>query len=389
MSDLKIGLGLSGGVDSAVSLLLLQKKFKKVNSFYLNCFQNDFCSNNQDRNDAFLIAQKLKSKFKIIDLIKIYQEKVLSYFFTELKKGNTPNPDIICNQEIKFGLFYQYLEKNNFDFIATGHYAQVLKIENNYYLTTGKDLRKDQSYFLCKLKESQLKKIKFPLGHLEKSEVRKIAKQHHLKVAEKKDSMGICFLGNLNFNYLLKNNLGEKKGEIIDKSGNFLGNHNGHWFYTVGQKISNLDFQLLKKSNLFKKIDHNNIPKFYVISKDRVNNKIAIGLKREAEKNNFFIKNIHSIYSNLRITKLDNEINLFVKYRNTGNFIKCKIQKNNKKIKFVLENKKTSLAEGQFAVFYFNTFEFIQKKYSSLNLTQKEINNYKNNYICLGCATIC
>jgi tRNA-specific 2-thiouridylase len=391
MNKLKIGLGLSGGVDSAVSLLLLQKEFEEIDSFYLNCFQNDFCSNNQDRNDAFLVAKNLKSTFQAIDLIKDYKEKVLEYFFSELKKGATPNPDIICNQEIKFGLFYKYLEKQNFDFIATGHYAQILKFENDYYLSSGKDLTKDQSYFLCKLKEAQLQKIKFPLGHLEKKEVRKIAQKNKLLVAQKKDSMGICFLGNLNFSYLLKNNLGEKKGEIVDQKNNFLGNHNGHWFYTIGQKVPNLDFKLIKKSSLFTKINQKNIPKFYVIAKNKIANQIIVGLKKDSLKSEVYLKKFHLIYSKFQITNLlnQNKINLFVKYRNTSKFVTCQLKQINDKIKLILKGEESSLAAGQFAVLYFNTLEFINTYYPKLKINKKQKENYQNNFICLGCATIC
>ncbi len=405
--NLKIGLGLSGGVDSAVSLLLLKKQLAHLNCFYINCFQNNFCSNNQDRNDSFLTAQQLQIKFQTLNLITEYQKKVLAYFFKSLKNGQTPNPDIWCNQEIKFGLFYQYLKKHHYDFMATGHYSQIIKINHHYFLATSYDLDKDQSYFLCQLEEKQLPFIKFPIGHLKKTSVRLLAKKHHLLVSNKKDSMGICFLGNLNFHYLLKNNLGEKNGTIVDSDGFIIGHHKGHWFYTLGQKITNLNFHLLSKSNLKEKINKHLLPKIYVIAKNYRANQIVVGIKKQTLKKSFFITNLHSIYSQFSLNsffkttktktldrlsqtkKLEATNNILVKLRNTGKFLACNLSKNKKGLKIILKEKTAIVAQGQFAVFYLPIHIFVNYLISDKIKGTKLIKKYPHVYICLGNGTIC
>lgn len=198
--------------------------------------RNGVCMADKDFNDASLVAQSLGIPCYSVNFVKEYWDRVFTYFLDEYKKGRTPNPDVMCNKEIKFKAFLEYAMKLGADYIATGHYAKVIKTDKGALLLRGVDDNKDQSYFLSFLNEEQLQKAIFPLGDLTKPEIREIAKEYNLVTAEKKDSTGICFIGERDFNKFLSNYLPSKPGNIVDDKGNILARHNGLMYYTIGQR---------------------------------------------------------------------------------------------------------------------------------------------------------
>lgn len=237
----KILVGLSGGVDSAVALYLLKQEGYQVEAAYMKCFSETVnikgeCPWKEDRLMAYRIAAQLDVPIQTLDFQKEYHEKVVDYIFDSYQKGLTPNPDILCNNEIKFKLFLEYAKENGFDKIATGHYAQVTKDKDGFHLLRGKDPNKDQSYFLAGLTQEQLSLAMFPIGHLEKPEVRKIATEAKLVNADRKDSQGICFIGKVDLKTFLQQKIKPKTGVIEDTEGNKLGEHQGVWYYTIGQR---------------------------------------------------------------------------------------------------------------------------------------------------------
>lgn len=244
----KVIVGISGGVDSSVAALLLKKQGYEVEGLFMrnwdSSLNNDvlgnpninkvnICPQEQDYNDALEVCKKLNIKLHRIDFVKEYWDYVFKYFLDELKKGRTPNPDIMCNKYIKFDYFVKEAKRLGADYIATGHYA---KIENGY-LKKSFDTNKDQTYFLSQLSKKQLENVLFPLGDIDKKEVREIAKREGLITANKKDSTGICFIGERNFKKFLENYLPAMPGEVIDIDTNeIIGKHNGLMYYTIGQR---------------------------------------------------------------------------------------------------------------------------------------------------------
>ena len=279
MKKTKVVVALSGGVDSSVAAFLLKEQgYDLIGLFMKNWHDesvtiSDECPWLEDSNDAMLVAEKLNIPFQVVDLSKDYKEKIIDYMFEEYSKGNTPNPDILCNREIKFDVFMDIALTLGADYVATGHYSRI-KINNTsgnktkYELHSGRDQTKDQSYFLCQLNQEQLNKIIFPIGDLMKTEVREIAKKNKLVTAEKKDSQGLCFVGKVSLPDFLQQKLKKKKGNVIeipsdsklyDKTSNFInenermkslsdqivyslsdgkiiGNHSGAHYYTIGQR---------------------------------------------------------------------------------------------------------------------------------------------------------
>ena len=238
----KILVALSGGVDSSVAALLLKEAGHDVSTAYIRTWLNEEmpladCPAQQDIDDSRSVARHLNLDYEIVNLVNEYRQKVVHYLIEGYRKGLTPNPDIMCNREMKFGIFQDYALKNGFDAIATGHY--VRKLENkdgSFDILKGKDPNKDQSYFLALLSQEQLKKVLFPIGELEKSEVRKIALTNKLPNAQKKDSQGICFLGNMNINRFLEHYIEDNPGPIINHKNETLGTHQGLHRYTIGQR---------------------------------------------------------------------------------------------------------------------------------------------------------
>lgn len=233
-------VGLSGGVDSSVAAYLLKKQgYNVIGLFMLNWEETDEngnCSAEQDFEDVKRVANKIGIPYYTVNYAKEYRERVFSYFLEEYEKGYTPNPDVMCNKEIKFGPFLEHAMKLGADYIATGHYCKRVDKDGKVYLYKSYDKNKDQTYFLNQLNQSQLEKTLFPLADIDKTEVRKIAKELGLITAEKKDSTGICFIGERNFRNFLKNFLPAKKGVIKDLSGNIVGEHDGVMYYTIGQR---------------------------------------------------------------------------------------------------------------------------------------------------------
>ena len=247
----KVIVGLSGGVDSAVACYLLKQQGYEVIAVFMRNWdsqlnndllgnpnnEDSVCPQEMDYADAISVAKTLGIELKRIDFIKEYWDHVFTYFIEEYSKGRTPNPDILCNKHIKFKAFLDYAFSIGADYIATGHYAQVKHGENNSVLLKGKDQNKDQTYFLCQLNQHQLSKTLFPVGELTKQEVRQIAKDLKLSIADKKDSTGICFIGERDFREFLKNYIPAKSGKIVDiTTSKQLGEHQGIMYYTIGQR---------------------------------------------------------------------------------------------------------------------------------------------------------
>ena len=235
----KVFVGLSGGVDSSVSAYLLKKQGYDVVGVHLRCWNVGGCDVNEAEY-ARRGAEHLGIPFYLFNLEREYKKAVVDYMIDGYKKGVTPNPDVMCNKEIKFGLFLKKALEMGADFVATGHYVRLrrnLKFKiSNFKLEIARDLNKDQSYFLWTLTQEQLKRSLFPLGNLTKPEVRKIAKKIGLPNADKKDSQGICFIGEVPIKDFLGKYIKERQGKIIDETGNVLGRHDGAVFYTIGQR---------------------------------------------------------------------------------------------------------------------------------------------------------
>lgn len=246
----KVLLGLSGGVDSAVAAYILKRDGYDVTCCFMRnwdsyanndilgnpTINDDVCPQEDDFHDAQLVADKLELELLRVDFVKEYWDNVFEHFIEEYKKGRTPNPDILCNKYIKFASFFDYAMNLGFDYVATGHYCQVDHTRNSLLLR-GVDSNKDQTYFLCQVNHDALKKTLFPIGNLNKSEVRCIAEKLGLNVANKKDSTGICFIGERNFKQFLNNYLPAKPGKIFDiDTMKELNKHSGVLYYTLGQR---------------------------------------------------------------------------------------------------------------------------------------------------------
>lgn len=238
--DTKVVVGISGGVDSSVAALLLKEEGYDVVGIFMKNWddtdENGVCTAEEDFEDAVAIANQIGIPYYSINFEKEYYDRVFTYFLDEYKKGRTPNPDIMCNKEIKFKAFLDYAKKLGADYIATGHYARVDRSGDETLMLRGLDNNKDQTYFLSQLSQEQIKDVLFPIGGLEKPEVRRIAKEHNLATADKKDSTGICFIGERNFNEFLSNYLPAQPGDIVDTDGNILGKHDGLMYRTIGQR---------------------------------------------------------------------------------------------------------------------------------------------------------
>ena len=247
----KVIVGLSGGVDSAASCIKLLEAGYDVEAMFMRnwdsalnndlkgnpTINDDVCPQEKDYQDAKEVAEKLGIKLHRIDFIEEYWDNVFEYFLNEYRHNRTPNPDILCNKEIKFKAFLNHAFSLGADYIAMGHYARVIHTEDGkHYLLRGVDENKDQSYFLCQLTSSQIAKALFPIGDMLKPSVRALCASYGLKVATKKDSTGVCFIGERNFKEFLENYLPAKPGDIVDTSGKIVGHHDGVMYYTIGQR---------------------------------------------------------------------------------------------------------------------------------------------------------
>ena len=247
---MKVILGLSGGVDSSVSLKLLKDQGYDVEAMFMRNWDsalnndilgnpdkdNEICPQEKDYMDAIKVSNQLDVVLHRVDFVKEYWDNVFTYFIEEYKKGRTPNPDIMCNKYIKFYAFLNHAKDLGADYIAMGHYARVRHEKDKSYLLRGKDSNKDQTYFLSQISQEQLRKSLFPIGELTKTEVRRIAHEANLETADKKDSTGICFIGERRFHEFLKNYIPSQPGNIVTMNGDIIGTHDGLMYYTIGQR---------------------------------------------------------------------------------------------------------------------------------------------------------
>lgn len=236
----RVVVGMSGGVDSSVAALLLKQQGYEVIGLFMKNWeeddQNGQCTATQDWEDVRRVCNKIGIPYYSINFSKEYYDRVFKDFLEEYSKGRTPNPDVLCNREIKFGPFLEFAKQIGADYIATGHYCNVSHIDGEHRLLKAKDTNKDQTYFLNQLNQYQLEKILFPIGNMQKEEVRKIAEENDFITAKKKDSTGICFIGERNFRQFLKGYLPAKPGLIKNLSGEIVGKHDGLMYYTIGQR---------------------------------------------------------------------------------------------------------------------------------------------------------
>jgi tRNA-5-taurinomethyluridine 2-sulfurtransferase len=239
---MKTAVLVSGGVDSSVALRLLQEQGHTVTAFYLKIWLEDelsflgTCPWEEDLAYVRAVCDQAQVPLEIISLQKEYWSEVVSYSISEIKAGRTPNPDILCNKRIKFGAFYKYIDPS-FNYIATGHYAQRKEVDQNVLLFRAPDTIKDQTYFLSHIQQHQLKRALFPIGHLQKADVRAYAQRYNLPNKERKDSQGICFLGKLKFADFVNHYFGQQEGYLIEfETKKVLGTHKGFWYYTIGQR---------------------------------------------------------------------------------------------------------------------------------------------------------
>ena len=383
----KVIVGLSGGVDSSVSALLLKQQGYEVIGLFMKNWHDetvtisDECPWLDDSNDAMLIAEKLGIPFQTVDLSKEYHSRIIDYMFNEYENGRTPNPDVLCNREIKFDVFLEIALGLGADYIATGHYCQVNKINKDdkeiYRLIAGADEKKDQSYFLCQLNQKQLSKAIFPIGHLTKADVRKIAKKNDLITAEKKDSQGLCFVGKVKLPDFLKQRLTPKKGKVIkidskfiqqktdlnmfnskeeelkllsspfsfsSSDGQEIGEHNGAYYYTVGQR---------KGLNIGGFRDP-----LFVLQTDVSNNIIYVGMGESHPalfKKALFVNSneIHWIREDLKIDENETmQIEFRIRYRQplqSGTLYRFK-----KGLYILFDKPISSVTAGQFVSWYIN-----------------------------------
>ena len=282
----KVFVGMSGGVDSSVSAALLKKAGYDVTGVFIKVWQPDEeitglrCTWREDRLDAMRVAAQLGIKFVTLDLEKEYKENVVDYMIADYRAGRTPNPDIMCNKHVKFGGFFKWAMAQGADYVATGHYAQVVaapaqvsgvgSVGAHVDLLAGNDMNKDQSYFLWTLSQDQLSKTLFPVGNIEKPEVRKLAKKFGLSTAEKKDSQGLCFIGKINVKDFLSHYIEPRVGNVLDSAGHIIGSHTGAALFTMGERHG------------FSIDDAHKTPHdeaYYVVSKDIATNTITVSNK--------------------------------------------------------------------------------------------------------------
>ncbi|OGY22817.1 MAG: tRNA 2-thiouridine(34) synthase MnmA [Candidatus Woykebacteria bacterium RBG_13_40_15] len=336
MENKKVLVALSGGVDSSVATALLKQQGYAVEAAYMHCWsKGPYCSTEKDQADAAKVAAYLGVSLHVFDFEAEYKKKVISYFFAETEKGRTPNPDVMCNQEIKFGLFLKKAKKLGFDYIATGHYARVKKDKNGYHLLTGLDSNKDQSYFLYRVGQEQLTYTLFPIGDLTKVQVRKKAIELGLPTANKPDSTGICFVGPAKVKEFLAQNIKYTHGEIVNTEGRVLGRHRGLPFYTIGQR---------EGIGISASVPH------YVASKKPKTNTLVIAPIGHVAlfKRRFIVKDTKWVSGREPDCPFEAQVKLRYRALNA----RAAIKKINGRFEICLENSQRAITPGQSAVFY-------------------------------------
>ena len=353
----RVFVGLSGGVDSAVSAALLQKEGYEVTGVFIKAWTPEGfpCTWKEDRRSAMRVAAVLDIPFVTLDLEKEYKRDVVDYMIKEYKEGKTPNPDVMCNKEIKFGAFLNFALKNGAEYVATGHYARTsprprklglplslsrrgaTRSEGGEVLLEGKDKNKDQSYFLWTLTPDQLKDILFPIGHLEKPEVRKLAEKFGLPQATRKDSQGLCFLGKIDMKEFLGKYLKTKVGKVLNIDGSEIGEHDGSSLYTMGERHG---FRIFNQQTLSEPM--------YVIQKDIKKNTITVSPKYtdDSRSYNICVSKVKVESMNLRGEILNKQIQCRPRYR--AKKILCDIDEN--MVTFL--EPQFGISPGQSLVFY-------------------------------------
>jgi tRNA-uridine 2-sulfurtransferase len=337
----KVAVGLSGGVDSSVAAHLLLEQGYEVTGVFMQCWdaKADGCRAEEDRADAVAIATKLGIKFVALDFVTEYKAKVIEYFYKEYEAGRTPNPDVMCNREIKFGMFLEWAMKEGFDFVATGHYARVIG-NAKYKLLKGVDDTKDQSYFLYVLGQHELSKTLLPIGDLKKSDVRKIAEKQGLHTYKKPDSVGICFIGEVDIKEFLKKRIPANEGDVVNKDGRVLGTHEGVAYYTIGQRHG------------FNVTEYVGLP-LYVVGKDVEKNELIVGFAGEALKDEFDVGQLTWIAETVPESLIaGNALECDIRVRHLGELHSGNISINNNGVKAKVANPIFGIAPGQSAVFY-------------------------------------
>jgi tRNA-specific 2-thiouridylase len=376
----RVVVGLSGGVDSSVAAYLLQEQGYEVIGMFMKNWHDDSvtlsneCPWLDDSNDAMIVAQHLGIPFQAIDLSAEYKARIVDYMFSEYQRGRTPNPDVLCNREIKFDVFLNNALKLGADFVATGHYARKGESEKDgkkiYRLLSGKDVNKDQSYFLCQLTQDQLSRSLFPVGELEKPEVRAIAKKLGLITAEKKDSQGLCFVGKVHLPDFLQQRLQTKKGVVVEvpssaaafrngypaddlvglttpyqlaaEHGSVIGEHNGAHYYTIGQR---------KGLNL-----GGHAKPLFVIGTDTTENIIYTGMGEDHPglyRSGLFISpdDEHWIRPDLKLASGDSAKYLArIRYRQR--LESCTLHRKTEGLYIIFDKPQKSITPGQFAAWY-------------------------------------
>ncbi|HLW73178.1 MAG TPA: tRNA 2-thiouridine(34) synthase MnmA [Candidatus Babeliales bacterium] len=341
MKKMKVAVLVSGGVDSSVALQLLKNQGHEVTAFYLKIWLEDelsylgSCPWETDLMFVKQVCEQLEVPLEVISLQKEYKDEVVSYTIAQVKAGRTPNPDILCNQRIKFGLFLDKID-GQFEKVASGHYAQVREKDGLIELFQSPDLIKDQTYFLSHLNQQQLKRVMFPIGHLQKSELRMLAHEFNLPNKDRKDSQGICFLGKFKFADFVKHHLGTQVGQMIEvETGSVMGSHDGFWFYTIGQRQG---------------LGLGGGP-WYVVAKDIEKNIIFISRNYyddEKQRNLFIVEKFHWL-SNVQPDKKS----FAVKLRHGAQRYECSIEyEAHDKAVVTLSGRDQGIAPGQYAVFY-------------------------------------
>ena len=338
---MKIAVLVSGGVDSSVALQLLKNKGHDLTAFYLKIWLEDElsylgnCPWQEDLDYAQKLCAKLEIPLQVISLQKEYHERIVSYTIQEVKAGRTPSPDVLCNQHIKFGCFYDKID-NSYEKVASGHYAQLELCNDIFALKKAKDPIKDQTYFLSRLSQEQLSRALFPIGHLLKPEVRQLAKEFGLPTELRKDSQGICFLGKIKFSDFIKHHLKDHPGDLVEfETGKAVGQHEGFWYYTIGQR---------------KGIGLSGGP-WFVVKKDTQKNIVYISKNYYSEdkpRDTFTVSGFNWIL----LTKPEKHV-LDIKIRHGEILYKATldfIEPNKGIVK--IEGTDQGIAPGQFAVFY-------------------------------------
>ncbi len=337
-------VGMSGGVDSSVAALLLKEQGYNVIGLFMNNWEErdecGVCTAEEDFTDVRRVANKLGIPYYSVNFAKEYMDRVFSYFLEEYKKGRTPNPDVLCNREIKFRDFKEKAIELGADFIATGHYCDILHDGGIHWLKKAKDQGKDQTYFLNQLSQDQLSGVLFPLGKLDKGEVRAIAEKNGLATAKKKDSTGICFIGERNFRNFLQNYIPAKKGLIKTMDGKVLGEHLGLMYYTIGQR-KGLGIGGQKGDDG---------TRWFVIEKDLENNilYVAHGDESRLYSIGLFMKSVNWI----PFKPEGNVIECMGKFRYRQPEQKCTVYIKEDGIEVKFAEPQRAITEGQFAVFY-------------------------------------